>query len=57
MRAKIDPRAWLEMHQCYGDLADKPTLAVAFACWLRLFWAEGVEVAMNAYIAGKDAVP
>ncbi|MCB1498737.1 MAG: mannitol dehydrogenase family protein [Bauldia sp.] len=50
-KAKDDPRAWLEMRQSYGDLADKPVFADAFDRWLRMIWAEGVEAAMKAYLA------
>lgn len=48
--ARDDPRAWLEMRQFYGDLADKPVFADAFGKWLKMIWAEGVEAAMNAYL-------
>ncbi|MCB1379239.1 MAG: mannitol dehydrogenase family protein [Alphaproteobacteria bacterium] len=49
-KAKDDPKAWLEMRQYYGDLADKPVFADAFSRWLALIWAEGVEKAMKVYL-------
>lgn len=47
--AKSEPRAWLEMRQTYGDLADQPRFANTFANWLPLIWSQGVEAAMAAY--------
>jgi len=52
-RAKDSPRAWLEMRQYYGDLADKPVFADAFARWLEMIWSDGVEAAMKAYLELK----
>lgn len=49
--AKSDPRRWLEMRQTYGDLADKPRFADAFAHWLEMIWAEGMSAAIDAYLA------
>lgn len=49
--AKADPQAWLEMPQIYGDLADQPRFAEAFARWLRLIWDRGTEAALDAYLA------
>lgn len=51
-KAKDEPKAWLELRQYYGDLADQPDFADAFTKWLRMIWADGVEAAMNAYLAG-----
>ena len=53
-RAKDDPKAWLEMRQYYGDLADKPVFADAFARWLGTIWADGIEAAMKAYLSGPQ---
>ncbi|MCB1433259.1 MAG: mannitol dehydrogenase family protein [Alphaproteobacteria bacterium] len=50
--AKDDPKAWLEMRQYYGNLADKPVFADAFSRWLKMIWDEGVEAAMKAYLKG-----
>jgi mannitol 2-dehydrogenase len=51
-RAKTNPAVWLEMRQYYGDLAEKPVFADAFARWLNMIWADGVEAAMKAYLKG-----
>lgn len=51
-KAKENPRAWLEMRHNYGDLADEPRFADAFARWLRLIYAEGVGAAIDRYVAG-----
>jgi len=50
--ARDTPRAWLEMRHLYGDLADQPRFAEAFARWLRMIWAEGTETALRAYTGG-----
>ncbi|SMH40287.1 mannitol dehydrogenase family protein [Maritimibacter sp. HL-12] len=47
--ARDTPRAWLEMRHLYGDLADQPRFADAFAGWLRMIWAEGTGAALKAY--------
>ncbi len=49
--ARNDPRAWLEMRQNYGDLADQPRFAEAFGKWLSMIWADGIEAAIDAYCA------
>lgn len=51
--ARTDPAAWLAARQTYGDLAEDPRFAPAFARWLRLIWAEGTEAAITAYLADK----
>ena len=48
-RTKQEPLAWLEMRQTYGDLADQPRFASAFAKWLTLIWDQGVEATMKQY--------
>ena len=50
--AKADPRVWLEMRNNYGDLADQPRFADAFERWLNKIYADGVEAALDAYLAG-----
>lgn len=50
--AKDNPRAWLEMRNNYGDLADQPRFADAFERWLNKIYADGVEAALDAYLAG-----
>jgi mannitol 2-dehydrogenase len=47
--ARRDPRAWLEMRNNYGDLADRPRFAEAFGGWLTMIWADGIEAAIDAY--------
>ena len=51
-KAKDDPKAWLEMRQYYGNLADKPVFADAFSRWLKMIWDDGVQAAMKAYLKG-----
>jgi mannitol 2-dehydrogenase len=49
--AQDRPEQWLNMRQIYGNLADKPVFADAFARWLRLIQTEGVDAALTDYIA------
>ena len=49
--AKANPRAWLEMRNTYGDLADQPRFADAFMKWLTMIWKDGIEAAIDAYCA------
>ena len=53
--ARDDPRAWLEMHNNYGDHAGQPAFAEAFATWLTMIWTEGMEAAIDAYCASGTA--
>lgn len=48
--AKADPRTWIEMRNIYGDLAEQQSFANAFAYWLNLIYAEGMEAALDAYL-------
>jgi mannitol 2-dehydrogenase len=48
--AKDKPRAWLEMRQTYGDLADQPRFADAFEKWLAMIWSDGTEAALRTYL-------
>lgn len=50
--ARDNPQAWLDQRQFYGKLADDARFAEAFAKWVRLIWADGVEAALKAYQAG-----
>lgn len=50
LRAKEAPEAWLEMRRIYGTLADAPRFATSFVHWLQLFWQQGTEAAMRAYL-------
>ncbi|WP_226554500.1 mannitol dehydrogenase family protein [Celeribacter naphthalenivorans] len=49
-KAKIDPKAWLSMRHIYGDLAEEPQFAEAFARWLSMIYREGVEAALSSYL-------
>jgi mannitol 2-dehydrogenase len=49
--AKARPQAWLEMRAIYGDLAEAAPFADAFARWLSMIWADGMEAALAAYLA------
>lgn len=50
--AKGEPRRWLEMRHIYGDLADAPSFADAFVHHLTVIYRNGMEAALNAYLAG-----
>ncbi len=52
--ARERPTAWLEQASIYGDLAGYERFATAFQRWLRLIWAEGMEAALRAYVAGRN---
>ncbi|HCQ66832.1 MAG TPA: mannitol dehydrogenase, partial [Rhodobacteraceae bacterium] len=45
LAARDDPMAWLEQRQTYGDLADQPAFANAFAKWLGKLWKDAPETA------------
>ena len=49
--AKSDPVAWLRMAAIYGDLAGNAGFAATFTEALNFVWTNGVEVAMQRYIA------
>ena len=49
LAARERPEQWLGMRQVYGDLAEQPRFADAFARWLRLIHAEGTAAALAAY--------
>lgn len=50
--AKAKPSVWLEMRNNYGDLADQPRFADAFTRWLSKIYDHGLEVTLDAYLAG-----
>jgi mannitol 2-dehydrogenase len=50
--AKADPLAWLEQRHIYGDLSDHPAFAQAFADALTAIHSDGLEAAIEAYLAG-----
>lgn len=49
--ARGRPRAWLEQRPLYGDLADDPRFGPAFERWLRIIWNDGLEAALDRYVA------
>jgi mannitol 2-dehydrogenase len=49
--AKTNPRSWLEMRTNYGDLVDQPRFADAFGRWLNKIYADGMEAALDDYLA------
>ncbi|SET55210.1 mannitol 2-dehydrogenase [Oceanicella actignis] len=48
--------AWLEQRRIYGDLAEAPRFAEAFARWLDLIWARGTAEALRIH-AQQGAAP
>ena len=53
-QAKVEPQAWLEMRNTYGDLADKPQFQSAFCRWLMMIWDRGVEAALESYCGNQS---
>ena len=47
--ARSDPAQWLSMRHIYGDLGTDPRFAPAFARWLEMIHAVGLEPAIAAY--------
>ena len=50
--AQSDPAVWLAQIQYYGDLAGQARFADAFDKWLRMIWDDGMNSALDAYLAG-----
>ncbi len=50
--ARGNPSTWLAQTQFYGDLAQQPRFAKAFEKWLMMIWADGVDAAIDEYLAG-----
>lgn len=50
--ARKRPRAWLELRQFYGDLADAPRFSDAFEHWLKIMYLEGMEAAVQRFLDG-----
>ncbi len=48
--AKVDPQAWLDQRQFYGDLGQDTRFAERFTHWLRLIWRNGTETALRTYL-------
>ena len=54
-QARSRPAAWLEMDKIYGDVGLDPRLQEAFARWLAMLQAQGVEAALAAYVEADSA--
>lgn len=50
LAARGTPGVWLEQRQFYGDLADVPRFADAFADWLQYLYQHGVENSIARYV-------
>lgn len=50
-KAKQDPLAWLRMSNIYGDLAQQALFVQSFEKWLQQIHAQGVEAALDSYLA------
>lgn len=50
LRARDTPSAWLAQRDTYGDLADQPEFAEAFATWLSALWREGCRATLQNYL-------
>jgi mannitol 2-dehydrogenase len=48
--ARSNPRAWLDQHHLYGDLATTRAFTDPFERWLGQIWAEGTEATLEAYL-------
>lgn len=49
--AQTTPRAWLQMRNTYGDLAEQQRFAEAFERWLIKIYADGMEAALDDYLS------
>ena len=50
IRAKDDPKAFLELTQIFGTLGEEKALLSAFASSLNSLWTDGVETTLQRYI-------
>ncbi len=50
-RARSDPKAYLEMRDIFGALADDPAYVAAFSSALSSLWARGVRATLADYLA------
>lgn len=53
--ARQDPAAWLAMADIYGDLAQAPAFADAFARALAALWSDGTQAVLRAYVGDAAA--
>ena len=51
-RAKVEPAAWLEMTDIFGDLAQNKSYVAAFTHALATIWSSGTEATLKAYLGG-----
>jgi len=52
-KAKDNPKAWLEMGDIFGDLAQNPTYVAAFTAALSNLWSEGTPATLMRYLEGR----
>lgn len=52
-KAKDDPKAWLEMGDIFGDLAQDATYVASFSAALRRLWVKGTKATLETYLAGE----
>lgn len=50
--ARSEPKKWLEMRECYGDLIDNVRFADSFVMWLDRINSDGLESAIGCYLQG-----
>jgi mannitol 2-dehydrogenase len=51
--ARSDPRAFLAMHDIFGELSDNPDYVDAFSEALSSLWTTGVRATVAGYLAGQ----
>jgi mannitol 2-dehydrogenase len=51
--ARADPRAFLAMHDIFGELSDTPAYVAAFSNALTKLWSHGVRATLDQYLAGR----
>ena len=52
-KARTDPSAWLSLDTVYGNVANDPAFAQAFAAALTALWRDGTRAVLKRYIAGE----
>lgn len=53
IKAKDNPKAWLEMADIYGDLAKAPDFIAAFTKALNVLWMQGTARTLEGYLADQ----
>ncbi|THD48012.1 MAG: mannitol dehydrogenase family protein [Bradyrhizobium sp.] len=51
--ARSDPKAFLAMHDIFGELAQSPAYVAAFSGALQKLWSQGVRATLDDYLLGK----